>query len=275
MDKIPPEIIEVYPEIGTTNFSDDYFEITFSEYVDKRSVKDAIFISPAIEGELEFDWSGKSLEVSWEVTLRANTTYTVSVGSDVVDHNNRNRMAETFNLIFSTGNEIDKGMISGKVYDEKPAGVMVFAYRKSDSLFNPSEVKPDFISQVGEKGDYKLIGLADGDYRILAVRDEFRDFLYNVEQDQFGSPFTDVKLTDIDSTFVNLNFFLAIEDTTQPHLQSAVMTDRNHILVEFNENIDSTLLSTDNFSVVDSTTNTEYLPKYFFKGQSIWFSTDS
>ena len=31
VDKIPPEIIEVYPEAGTTNFSDDYFEITFSE----------------------------------------------------------------------------------------------------------------------------------------------------------------------------------------------------------------------------------------------------
>ena len=48
VDKIPPEIIEVYPEVGTTNFSDNYFEITFSEYVDKRSVQDAIFISPAI-----------------------------------------------------------------------------------------------------------------------------------------------------------------------------------------------------------------------------------
>jgi hypothetical protein len=57
IDRIPPEIVEVYPENGSTNFEDDYFELGFSEYVDKRSVKDAIFISPAIEKALELDWS--------------------------------------------------------------------------------------------------------------------------------------------------------------------------------------------------------------------------
>ncbi len=42
VDKIPPEIIYSYPENGTINFKDDYIEFEFSEYVDKRSFKDAI-----------------------------------------------------------------------------------------------------------------------------------------------------------------------------------------------------------------------------------------
>jgi len=61
VDRLPPEIVEVFPPDGTTNYEKDYFEIKFSEYVDKRSVRDAIFISPFIEGALELSWSGKSM----------------------------------------------------------------------------------------------------------------------------------------------------------------------------------------------------------------------
>ena len=35
VDKIPPKIDEVYPPDGTINFDKDYFDIEFSEYVDK------------------------------------------------------------------------------------------------------------------------------------------------------------------------------------------------------------------------------------------------
>ncbi len=100
VDKIPPRIIEVYPEQGTTNFNDDYFEIGFSEYVDKRSVKDAVFISPAIDGTLDFDWSGKYVRVYFPDSLKKNVTYVVTIGTDVVDLNNKNRMAEAYTLIF-------------------------------------------------------------------------------------------------------------------------------------------------------------------------------
>ena len=267
IDKIPPEILEVYPAIGTTNFNDNYFELTFSEYVDKRSVQDAIFISPAIDGKLEYDWSGKSLEISFPDTLRENTTYTITIGTDVIDVHNRNRMAQSFNLVFSTGPEIDNGQIRGTVYDKEPDGVMVYAYRLSDSLFNPAKNKPGYVSQVGENGIYKLLGLSNGDYRVLAVRDEYRDFIYNIEQDKFGTTYKDVTLTDDDSLFSNMNFFMAVEDTTPPHLVSAVMTDMYHLLIEFSENIDSTRLNAGNFSVVDSTLNSKIIPGYFYKGQ--------
>ena len=65
VDKIPPSIIEVYPPDGTTNYDENYFELNFSEYVDKRSVRDAIFISPFIEGNFTYSWSGTALEVTF------------------------------------------------------------------------------------------------------------------------------------------------------------------------------------------------------------------
>ena len=111
VDRIPPEIDEVFPADGTINFEKDYFEIDFSEYVDKRSVRDAIFISPFIEGTLEFSWTGKTLEVVFPEKLKKDVTYTITIGTDVVDLNNKNRMAESYTFSFSTGDKIDKKII--------------------------------------------------------------------------------------------------------------------------------------------------------------------
>lgn len=268
VDQIPPEIVEVYPENGTTNFSDDYIELTFSEYVDRRSVQEAIFISPAVEGEVEYDWSEKSLEIHFEKLLAENTTYTITVGTDVIDLNNRNNMAESFTLTFSTGNEIDRCSIAGKVYDSNPLGTMIFAYILSDTIPNPLTQKPNYLSQVGSNGLYNLVGLKPADFRVIAVKDEFRNLIYNIGEDMYGVPYRDIKLTKEDSAFVGLNFFLSGKDTTLPQILSVVMTDRNHILLEFTKPIDSTRVTRNNFSIFDSTTFTHIPTKYFFKGRA-------
>jgi hypothetical protein len=80
VDLIPPEIVEVYPEPGTVMFDDDYFEIDFSEYVDKRSVKEAIFISPYIEEGLEYEWTGKSLTATFKKGLAMLLIITIKTG---------------------------------------------------------------------------------------------------------------------------------------------------------------------------------------------------
>jgi hypothetical protein len=268
VDKIPPEIIEVYPEDGSINFNDDYFEIGFSEYVDRRSVKDAIFISPAIEGELELDWSGKYVRIEFPDTLKQNKTYVVTIGTDVADFNNGNKMAEAFNFTFSTGPEIDRRVVSGKIYDDEPQGIMLFGYQLKAEEFNLLENKPDYISQAGADGKYKLAGLAAGLYRIFAVKDEYRDLLFQPEQDAIGIPYRDVKLDDADTLFAGLDFFMTKVDTMQPRLLSASMTDRNHVLVNFSEELEKGSLSTLNFYLLDSTENKKVQIKYSFKGNT-------
>ena len=64
VDSVPPEIISVYPAPNTVNFSDNKVALEFSEYVDRRSTEEAIFISPSIEAK-EFDWSGTEVEISF------------------------------------------------------------------------------------------------------------------------------------------------------------------------------------------------------------------
>ena len=268
LDKIPPEIIDTYPANGTTNYDDDHFEITFSEYVDKRSAQDAMFISPAIDGDMDYDWTGTSLTVGFPGKLRENTTYVVTIGTDVVDYNNRNRMAQAFTFTFSTGNEIDKRVITGKVYDKKSEDVMLFAYKMSDTTNNPLKYKPDYISQAGKKGDYKLMGLAAGTYRVFAVDDKYRDLIFQPDQDRIGVPTNDVVLSETDTLYEGLDFFLTSADTTAPRLISAVMTDAVHVLVNLSEEFDSTIVAKDNFHFIDSTSGKISLPIYAYKGNT-------
>lgn len=268
VDLIPPEIIEIFPEDGTINFKERYIEIGFSEYVDKRSVQDAIFISPAIDGALEYNWSGKYLRVRFPESLRENFTYVITIGTDVADLNNRNRMAQAFSFAFSTGSEIDKRVIIGKVYDEKAADAMIFAYLLNGDEKNLLDRKPDYISQSGKNGSFKLAGLAAGNYRVFAVKDQFRDLLFQPDQDNIGIPFTDVTLSRVDTLYEGLDFFLTKIDTVSPRLISAVMTDAYHILINLSENIDSTIIRADNFVIIDSTSGQTIKPLYAYKGNT-------
>ena len=241
-DKIPPKIDEVYPSDGTVNYDEDYFEIEFSEYVDKRSVRDAIFISPFIEGSLQFSWTGRTLEVEFPEELKKDVTYTITIGTDVVDLNNKNRMAEAFTFSFSTGEKIDKKIISGRVYGKEKEGVFIYAYKidgSSDSLLNK---KPDYVSQTGFDGNYSLRGLGEGEYRVFAVKDQFRDYIYQQDQDEIGIPFKDISFTEEDSIFTSLNFLIFNADVTQPRLISGIMTDRNHLLISCNKELNKRLI---------------------------------
>jgi hypothetical protein len=254
VDTTPPEITEVYPPPNTTEYSSFRISLEFSKYVERRSVEESIFISPHIK-DIEFDWSGREVELNFRDPLRKNTTYVVTVGTDVVEVNNRNRMAHAYSFAFTTGAQIDRGEIRGRIYDEKPVGVMIFAYQldglKPDTL-NPMTQKPDYITQTGNAGDYSLTHLAFGDYRVLAVRDELRNLVYAPETDAMSTAPSDIRLDEVDSLRSELNFQLSVEDTTAPRLVAAVSKDNSHVELEFSESIDLTTLASAAFSISDT-----------------------
>lgn len=268
IDTIPPEIVASYPENGTVSFRDDHIELEFSEYVDKRSLQDAIFISPAPEGTPEYDWSGHSVRIKFENKLQPDITYVVTIGTEVTDINQRNNMAQAFNLTFSTGENIDRGIISGRVYADKPQGVMLFAYDLKNGDVNPALQKPKYITQSGKDGRYSLAGIANSSYRVFAVRDEYRDFLYNKGSDEIGVPFMDIPRVAADTSVLGMDFFMASEDSVAPRLIRAAMTDRKHVLLEFSEEVDSLLIRPGNFSLIDSTELRTISPVYAYKGRT-------
>lgn len=268
IDKTPPEIIFVAPESGTLNYSEDFFEITFSEYVDKRSVREAIFISPPLSKSLKYDWSGKTLRAYFQESLKPNTTYTITIGADVEDLNNRNKMAEPYTFAFSTGTQLDSGKISGKIYDVDPTGSMVFAYLMNTNEIDPTKQKPDYVSQVGKNGKFTLVGLGKGEYKVFAIRDKLRDLLFQMNEDEFGVQFKELRISSNQNEIINCDFFLNRQDTIPPTLSSVIMRDRNHFLIEFSEPIDSSKVSASNFYLYDSTKQSRINIIYFYKGDA-------
>ncbi|MGH2569450.1 MAG: Ig-like domain-containing protein, partial [Bacteroidota bacterium] len=260
IDRDPPQIISTYPANYTTQFHDNRIALEFDEYVDRRSVQESIFISPYV-GELEFDWSGREVEVTFAEPLRENRTYVVTVGTDVVDVNNRNRMGQAVTLAFSTGDFIDQGTIEGQVYPlqskDSPEGVMVFAYLLipgSPDTLNPQTTKPDYITQSGKGGEFAFRHLLLGKYRLLAMRDEYRNLLYDPETDEYGVPASDIQLSFADTLRSDVFIRLAKEDTTAPRLIKITPQDRTHLLAEFSESLDTFTVAAQNFVVQDTTT---------------------
>ena len=266
VDTTPPEIVSVYPSPNATNYTDTRIALEFSKYVERRSVEESIFISPYVK-DIEFNWSGKEVEMSFRDPLRKNTTYVITVGTDVLDVNNQNRMAHAFSLAFSTGPQIDRGEIRGRVFDEKPSGVMIFAYKLDDinpDTLNPIRQKPDYITQAGSTGEYALSHLGFGIYRVLAVRDEFRNLLYDPEADAMSTAPGDIRLDDQDTLRTGVDFQLSTEDTTSPRLISAAATDARHVEVKFSEDLDSTSVSLNAFAIFDTSRNRRLSIKNFF-----------
>jgi hypothetical protein len=255
VDSQPPTVVRTIPANSATQITEARVEVEFSEYVDRRSVEESFFVSPYL-GAMEFSWSGTEVVVTFSDSLKENTTYVVSLGTDVVDVRAGNRMSAGFTLAFSTGDSIDQGSCSGRVYDDQREGVMVFAYRldstRADTL-DPARARPDYLMQTGTGGTFRLSNLRLGTYRLYAVRDEYRNFMYDREVDLFGVLPGDITLTDSIPAVEGLMFRLAKEDTTRPYIASATAPHSRLVHVRFNEALDSLSVPGAVFAVEETT----------------------
>jgi hypothetical protein len=261
VDQTTPEILSTYPVNNARNFKDDHISLEFDRYVGQRSLEESVFISPYV-GTLEFDWSGKEVEIQFSEKLRDSTTYVVNIGTDVKDgYRNHKRMAQAYTLAFSTGPNIDRGCIEGTVCPMKESDavddIMIFAYHlgtiKEDTL-NPKTSKPDFITQTGKSGSFSLRYIPFGRYRVFAVRDEYRNLVYDPHVDEYGVQSEPVALTPDDTLFGGLLMKLAKEDSTGPRLIKVAALDRNHVTADFSKSINPDSAGLSSFSIVDTTT---------------------
>jgi hypothetical protein len=259
VDMTAPVIILIYPDSNKLNFNDNKLRLEFDRYVEERTLEESIFISPYV-GRLEFDWSGTEVEITFSEKLRRNTTYVVNIGTDVRDRfRGQTHMAKAYTLAFSTGPDIDRGGIEGFVFPMKKgdtsAGIMIFAYQldglNPDTL-KPMTAKPDFITQTGKSGDFFLHHIPFGSYRIFAIRDEYRNLVYDQEVDEYGVPSNIIHISQSDTLAAGVLMQLAKEDTSGPRLVKASAPDRNHVIAEFSESLHPSSITFTSFIVADT-----------------------
>lgn len=233
-DEEPPFVSEFYPTDKTLNYSKDYVEIEFSEWVNRNQVVQNIMVSPV--SEVSYKWSGRTLRIVFEKERKENTTYLISLGTQYSD-NAGNKPDSSFSMTFSTGNKIDSGKIDGFVYGENTAGSFIYAYRLNDKnpdTLNPEITPAEYRTQLGNNGTFSLLGLPDGDYRIIVVKTQFRDNLFHPKSDEFGTYWEDVKVEQGAAKYVTMKLG-KYPDYSEISLNSVSKIDSNKFLLEFSK----------------------------------------
>lgn len=262
-DKEPPEILKSVPESGTVNFKQKEIKIEFDEYINKSSFQKSLAFQPEIKTEL--DWNGKEVKIEIKEDLKNDITYLVNLGAEFEDMRG-NKPAQSFSLIFSPGNKIDSGMISGTVYGSKVQGKYIFAYKTdempSDSL-DPAKRKPDYKVQLGSNGNFGIMALKDGIYRLFCIDDKNKNRLFDINTEPISTSCNDIQVQNSKSKPVTLKEPRYI-DILKPRLISAQGLGLNHIRLNFTEPLDTSSLSPKAFTVIDSTSQNEYNISYAF-----------
>ena len=183
-----PKVIKSTPENYAINFKENEFEITFDEYVQLKDIQSQLVVSPPLKFFPEVKVRKKTLHVLFEDTLEENTTYSFNFGNSIIDNNEGNAI-QNYQFVFSTGGIIDSLEISGSVKnasDDKPEkDVLVMLYKaKDDSL--PFLKRPYYFGKTDVEGKYHVRNISPGEYKIIALADINKDYLYNPPEESIA-----------------------------------------------------------------------------------------
>ena len=213
-DSIPPVLVNASPKLNSTNFDSEEIRLTFDEWIKLDKVQDQLIISPPLEkSSYEIKpLSGvtKKVFLNFLDSLAPETTYTINFGNSIKDNNEDNPLT-FFSYTFSTGETIDSLYIRGNTRDafsqESDEFISLQLYLV-DSLFKDSIVfqnKPTYISNTLDSTNYKFQNLKEGQYLLIALKDNNNDYLFNPLNDKIG--FIDSLITLPRDSIIDLKLF--------------------------------------------------------------------
>lgn len=179
-DETPPKILKESPVNGSTMWQGNQLVLTFDEYLQLNDASNQIIMSPPQQKPPVVKAVGKRVLVSFEQPLRDSTTYIIDFGSAICDNNEKNPVSG-YTFAFATGPVIDTLQISGTVINAEDlnpvSGLCVGVhYDLSDSAV----LKMPFagIARTDAKGEFCVRNLRPGSYRLYALDDVSKDFVY-------------------------------------------------------------------------------------------------
>ena len=179
-DSIPPVILKEVPVNGTLNFNAKEILVYFDEYIQMNDVQKHVLISPPQQTPPEVKAIGKHMSVVFQEHLQDSTTYTIDFGAAICDYNEKTPL-EGYVFSFSTGDVIDSLAISGTIYNaanlDPVTEVLVGIHRNPhDSAF--TSLPFSRITRANSEGHFTIHNIQPGTYRIYALNDISRDYLY-------------------------------------------------------------------------------------------------
>lgn len=183
-DRKPPVMLSSIPEANATGFSGDMVTLVFNENVQLKDQDKKFVVSPPMAVAPKLDAHGNIIRVRFDsdTVLMPGTTYTFDFADCLSDLNEGN-VSPGFTFTFSTGESQDTMMVSGNVYDAQTVApvegiYVVLQSNLADSAFRT--VPPIRIAKTDATGRFAIKNVpADRDYRIYALDDNNRNFLFD------------------------------------------------------------------------------------------------
>ena len=188
-DTIPPVIVGVQPAWGDTMFplTNGKIRIKFNEYTVVKDAQ-AILLSPPQKKKPKAKVKGKEIVITFQDTLKPNTTYTIDFGQGLAD-NNEGNIAPQYVHAFSTGDTLDSIYICGTVLDAenltpvKKALVSLYTeFRDSSTML----LLPAAAGRTDDWGFFTIRNIKPRPYWIYACTDENNDYLYQLGDEKIG-----------------------------------------------------------------------------------------
>ncbi|MBR6465228.1 MAG: Ig-like domain-containing protein [Bacteroidales bacterium] len=182
-DTIPPVIVGINPDVPMLNFPVQKGKIylTFNEYVQLKNQYQEIVLSPPSKKRPVAKIKKRSVVVSFDDTLRADQTYSISFGNSISDVNEGNPF-NGYVIDFSTGESIDSLILSGTVMDYATLlplkGVYVALYKNPTDSCVVKDLA-DAATRSDDWGYFCFRGLKDVPYTIYAWEDKNNNQLYD------------------------------------------------------------------------------------------------
>ncbi len=180
-DVDPPKVKRATPDFNSLNISASRVEIEFDENIKIENPNEKVIVTPPQKSMPVIRAVGRKAVVELNDTLLPNTTYTINFTDAIVDNNEGNAL-ENFVYSFSTGDQLDTLAISGKVLNaedlEPVTGVYVGIHSNlEDTAF--TKVSFERISRTDSRGNFTILGMAPGKYKVFALDDQNRDYKYD------------------------------------------------------------------------------------------------
>jgi hypothetical protein len=216
-DTIPPVLVSAVPRDSAKRFKGNKIIFNFNEYIDGKDIRTELLVSPVPKIDPIIDPKLRTVTVRLKDTLEENTTYALYFNRGIKDFNEGN-VLRNFTYVFSTGDTIDKGELTGSVLVSntgRPDSTIVAVLH---TKFDDSAVvkdRPRYIAKCDSSGRYHFTYIKPGTYALYAMKDEGGSHKYLSKAQLFAFADSPVNVNTTGSTAQTLYAYVEGEDSVK------------------------------------------------------------
>ncbi len=215
-DSLPPVLVNATPADSSLHFTDNKIVLTFDEYVQlDNKLNEELIVSPNPQQVPSIMSKLKTVTIRLKDSLQPNTTYAIDFGNSIRDVNEGNPY-KNFTYVFSTGNKLDEGTLSGKVLIARtgqPDSTLIVALYKNLNDSAVKKLRPDYYTRIDSAGNFHFRFLPQSDFAIYVLENDYAK-RYDDSTKTFA--FYDTTVNPASTGNISLFAYRAVEPQEKP-----------------------------------------------------------